>query len=90
LEIGKVDEFAAVGLCFVLAILIGIFVAMQRRNSSVTPLRPISDEEFVRLCGPGTNPDVALRVRRVVARVLGLESKYMRPTDRFVEDYGAD
>lgn len=84
------DEFAAVGLCFVLAILIGIFVAIQRRNSPVTSLRPVSDEEFVRLCGTGTDPDVAIHVRRVVARVLGVDYKHMRPTDRFVEDYGAD
>jgi hypothetical protein len=51
---------------------------------------PISDEEFVRRCGPGTSADIALRVRRVVANSLGIEYQRIHPSSRFVDDLGAD
>jgi hypothetical protein len=51
---------------------------------------PISDEEFVARCGPGTNPDIALRVRRIVADTLGVEYARIYPSSSFVNDLGAD
>lgn len=51
---------------------------------------PISDEEFVRRCGPGTSADIALRVRRIVANSLGIEYERIYPSSRFVDDLGAD
>ena len=51
---------------------------------------PISDAEFVARCGPGTNPRVALRVRRIVADSLGVEYDRIYPSSRFLVDLGAD
>ena len=51
---------------------------------------PISDAEFVARCDPGTNPDIALRVRRIVADQLGVEYERVYPSSSFVVDLGAD
>jgi hypothetical protein len=49
---------------------------------------PISDAEFVARCAPGTNPRVALKVRRVVADNLGVEYARIYPSSRFAEALG--
>lgn len=51
---------------------------------------PISDEEFLRRCRPGTNPEIALRVRRIVAKHLCVPYERVYPSSRFVEDLHAD
>ena len=51
---------------------------------------PISDEEFLARCPPGTNPKVALKVRRIVANQMGVNYERIYPSTRFVEDLGAD
>ena len=51
---------------------------------------PISDAEFVARCTPGTDPAVALRVRRIVADWLGVEYERIYPSTRFVDDLGLD
>jgi hypothetical protein len=50
---------------------------------------PISDAEFLARCHPGTRPEVALKVRRIVAEQLGVEYERLYPTTSFVEDIGA-
>lgn len=40
---------------------------------------PISDEEFVARCTPGTDPAVALRVRKIVAYHTGVEYERIYP-----------
>lgn len=51
---------------------------------------PISDDEFVELCGPGTNRDVALRVRRIIADQLGVEYDRIHPACSFANDLGCE
>jgi hypothetical protein len=51
---------------------------------------PISDVEFLARCRPGVNPDVALRVRRLVAEHFAVEYERIHPSMTFVEDIGAD
>lgn len=51
---------------------------------------PISDAEYLARCKPGTDPEVALKVRRIVAGSLGVEYERIYPSSRFVEDLGAD
>lgn len=51
---------------------------------------PIDDDEFIARCSPGVSRDVALRVRRIVARQLGVEYERIYPSSRFVDDLGAD
>ena len=50
---------------------------------------PISDEEFLARCGPGTKPEVALKVRKIVADQMGVNYERIYPSTRFVEDLGA-
>jgi hypothetical protein len=49
---------------------------------------PISDAEFVARSRPGTNPKVALKVRRIVADNLGVEYDRIYPSTRFTDDLG--
>ncbi|MEO1614766.1 MAG: hypothetical protein AAFV88_02890 [Planctomycetota bacterium] len=51
---------------------------------------PISDDEFVARCPPGTGRDVALRVRRVISEQLGIPYDQIYPEQRFVDDLGCD
>ena len=47
---------------------------------------PISDDEFMARCPPGTSRDVALRVRRIVAEQLGVSYERVYPEQNFVND----
>ena len=60
----------------------------RRRFESRFP--PISDDEFVALCGPGTNREIALRVRRIVADQLGVDYDRIHPSCSFANDLGCD
>jgi hypothetical protein len=51
---------------------------------------PISDEEFLARCPPGTDPRIALGVRRIVSEQLCIEQGRIYPESRFVEDLRAD
>ena len=50
--------------------------------------QPITEEEFMAACPPGTDRAVALRVRAIVAEQLGVEYARLHPAMRFVEDLG--
>ena len=51
---------------------------------------PISDDEFMAKCDPGTSRDVALGVRRVILESLGVPYESIYPEHRLVEDLGAE
>jgi len=51
---------------------------------------PISDAGFLARCSAGTNPQVALRVRRIVAHNLGVNYRQIYPSTNFTEDLGVD
>ena len=51
---------------------------------------PISDDEFMQRCPPGTSRAVALKVRRIVADQLGIEYERIYPSSTFVNDLGCD
>lgn len=51
---------------------------------------PLSDAEFLARCRPGTNPAVALKVRRMVAAHFAIEYARVHPEMTFVDDLGAD
>ena len=72
-------------------IVVGAVLAERRRRSEFEErFPPISDDEFLARCGPGTNPEVALRVRKIVSHQMGVEYERIYPSTRFVEDLGAD
>lgn len=75
-------------LLLIIAVALVCDVTSRKRFELRFP--PISDDEFVALCGPGTNRDVALRVRRIVADQLGVEYDRIHPSCSFVNDLGCD
>ena len=84
-----VPTFLCVSLV-VLAVLIGILLANREWEAFNQRFPPLSDAEFVARCAKGTNPQVALKVRRIVAECLGVEYERIYPSSRFAEDLGAD
>ena len=74
----------ALGLLIALAVLRSVPKGEQIAFNERFP--PISDEEFLALCRPGTNPVIALKVRKIVADSSGVEYERIYPSTRFVED----
>ena len=60
----------------------------QRRLSKKFP--PISDDEFLARCSPGTNPQIALKVRKIVAESLGIKYEQIYPLASFMGDFGVE
>lgn len=79
-----------VGVALALAVLLGVAWARQARAAFEERLPPISDAEFLAHCRPGTDPAVALKVRRMVAEYFAIEYARVHPSTSFVEDIGAD
>ena len=79
-----------VGTACAIAVIACVIRAKRQHESFNERFPPISDAEFVARCGPTTNPEIALRVRRIVAEQLGVEYDRIHPSSRFVEDLGAD
>ena len=85
-----------VGFAF-LSVPLFVFVSHRRtkrespdQESFESRFPPISDEEFLARCGPGTDPEIALGVRRIVSEKLGIEYERIHPAARFMDDLGAD
>lgn len=78
----------AVGL--LCAVLVGAAAAARARAAFERRFPPISDAEYLARCAPGTDPAVALKVRKFVADHFGIEYDRVCPTMRFVKDLGAD
>jgi hypothetical protein len=76
--------FVSIGLFIVL---IGWAISEKLKYESFKKRFPaISDAEFIARCNPGTDPEVALRVRRIVADSLGIEEERIYPSSRFAGD----
>jgi len=67
-----------------------LFWEKRRRAEFEEQFPPISDEEFMALCDPGTNPAIALKVRRIISDQLGVEYERIYPSSSFVNDLGAE
>lgn len=71
------------------AALIAIAHARRQRTRFEQRFPPISDAEFLTRCGPDTDPEIALKVRRIIADHLAIEYARIHPSMNFVEDIGA-
>ena len=78
------------GVAFVLAAAVVIVLGVWSQAAFEERFPPISDEEFMARCKPGTDPTVALKVRRMVAEYFGVEYERVHPSTSFVRDLGAD
>ena len=83
-----------ISILFVVAIVSTVLVciARARRDSAAFEERfpPISDAEFLARCPPGTSPEIALKVRRLVADHFAVEYERVHPSTDFIKDLGAD
>lgn len=75
---------------FLAVVLVGILAAKHRRAAFEERFPPISDAEFLARCPPGTTPEVAFKVRRIVAAHFAVEYERVYPSTSFIEDLGAD
>ena len=84
--------FSTISLAIGIFLIIAVALNWKRfsRRSFESRLPPLSDDEFVKRCGPNTDRDIALRVRRIVADRLGAEYERIHPSSSFVHDLGAD
>lgn len=71
-------------------LLVFIHWAKRRQDAFNDRFPPICDAEFIARCPPGTNPKVALKVRRIVSENLGVDYQRIYPLTRFIDDLGAD
>ena len=74
---------------FIVAVVVCVVLSIRREAAFTKRFPPMSDEEFVARCTPGTDPDIALRVRKIVAEALNVDYGQIYPSSRFVEDLGA-
>jgi len=74
----------------VLGVLVCVAVAKRERKTFRERFPPISDAEFLACCRSGTSPDVALKVRRIVAKHFAVEYQRVHPSSNFIEDIGVD
>jgi len=79
--------------CLILLIIAVCWVrAINLREAHDFNIRfpPISDEEFLRRCGPGTNPTIALKVREIIAEQLAIPVSQIYPEQELVADLHCD
>ena len=80
---------AAIGLIGVFAVVLMVVPRMTRAHFE-KKFPPISDDEFLARCTPGTSAEVALKVRRIIADHLAVSYERIHPSMSFIEDIGAD
>jgi hypothetical protein len=80
----------AIAVVFATSVLLAVMWERRRQAKFEQKFPPISDDEFVARCGPGTNAEIALKVRRIVSDQLGVQYERIYPESSFVNDLGAD
>lgn len=81
---------ALAGVAVIVTVLAWGVWAKQSREAFEERFPPISDAEFLALLPPGTAPEVALKVREMVAEHFAIEYSRVHPSMSFVDDIGAD
>lgn len=73
-----------------LLVVISGVAAVYAESSAVfrDRLPPITDDEFMARCPPGTDRRIALGVRRLVSEQTGVPYEQIHPSTRFVDDLG--
>jgi hypothetical protein len=83
-------DFLSVCMAILFVAVFVFITAWQDRADFEARFPPISDAEFLALCPAGTNPEVALKVRRIVADHFAVEYERVYPSMTFIEDLDAD
>ena len=77
-------------ILFLAVVLVCVVAAICRNAAYEKLFPPISDAEFLARCPPGTDPAVALKVRRIVAKHFAIEYARVYPSTSFIEDLGVE
>jgi hypothetical protein len=83
-------QIVAVISVLLIAFALSAIVDRRKRLAFEERFPPISDEEFVARCAPGTSPEVALGVRRMLSDALGVDYERIYPSSRLIKDLGAE
>lgn len=82
------------GFLWMAAVLVALVlcaVALKRKREAFDQrFPPISEAEYLALCAPGTDPQVALAVRRILSEALCVDYQRIYPSSRLIEDLGAE
>ena len=73
-------------LVILLVLFVTAFFSMAQSKRWYEKWPAIDDEEFLARCPAGTNREVALKVRRIVAEQTGVEYEHVYPEQSFVDD----
>ncbi len=74
-------------LLYVLADIVGVLPPVTPKQSEFAKrFPPISDAEFLALCTPETDPQIALRVRKVLSDIYSVDENRIYPTARLIDD----
>jgi hypothetical protein len=78
--------------CLVALIPVVICIVVARIHEAAFEAKypPLSDAEYVALCSPGTDPNVALTVRRIISESLNVDYERIYPSARLYDDLGAE
>ena len=73
---------------FIAAVILVLMASVSSTMSSSFNERwpPLSDDEFLARCSPGTTRETALRVRRIISEQLGVPYDQIYPEQDFVND----
>ena len=63
---------------------------LQWEESFLESHPELSEEEYLLLFDPPVDKDVALKVRKLISEISGLEENRIRPQDRLVTDLGLE
>ncbi len=75
--------------CLVCLICIISGIDSRHRHNFNKKWPAITDDEFLKRCPPGSDPEVALKVRRIISECLNVPYLQIHPQHRFVEDLQA-
>lgn len=71
-------------------ILIWVIFAIRGTRRWNEKFPPISDDEYMARCSPGTNREIALKVRRLLVDCLNIEYGRIHPSATLQGDLGAE
>ena len=72
-------------LVILLVLFVIAFFSMAQSKRWYEKWPAIDDEEFLLRCPKGTNPENALKIRRIVSVQLGVEYERLYPTKKILE-----
>jgi len=87
----EIASLAVLITLFVISYIYGQSRSRKRAVKNDLPVKlrrdlpPIDDEEFLLRCPKGTDPEAALKVRRIVSVQLGVEYERLYPTKRILD-----